>query len=178
AAQHPRIATHRLATAGDDAFAAAIADADAIIGAVLEPGRLSPRLVTRAMLATMRRGSAIVDVGIDQGGIAETSRMTTMSAPTYVDEGVVHSCVANLPARVPRTATLALAAAALPHVRRLAMQGIDAALDADPGLAAAALTWDGAVVSSGLAADSRRPLADRRRDNGHDRRARHVGHPG
>ncbi|HEV8503327.1 MAG TPA: alanine dehydrogenase [Casimicrobiaceae bacterium] len=174
AARDPRIVTHQLAAVGEDALAAAIADADAIIGAVLEPGRLSPRLVTRAMLRTMRPGSALVDIGIDQGGIAETSRMTTMSAPTYVEEGIVHSCIANLPARVPRTATLALAAAALPHVRRLAMQGIEAALDADPGLAAAALTWDGSVVASGLAADSRRPLAERGRGR-RDRHARHAG---
>jgi alanine dehydrogenase len=178
AARDPRVATHRLASAGVDALAASTADADAIIGAVLEPGRLSPCLVTRAMLRTMRPGSALVDVGIDQGGIAETSRMTTMSAPTYVDEGVVHSCIANLPARVPRTATLALAAAALPHVRRLAMQGIDAALDADPGLAVAVLTWDGAVVSSGLAADSRQPLAERRHVGARGRRERHGGHAG
>jgi alanine dehydrogenase len=146
------VATHTLA---DDAagFATALAAADLVIAGVLEPGTLSPKLVTRAMLRTMRPGSALVDVGIDQGGIAETSRMTSLGAPTYVEEGVVHSCVPNLPALVARTATLALEAAALPHVRALATRGLVAALTADPGLAAGVMTWDGEVVHPGLAAD-------------------------
>jgi len=162
AAVPSRIATH--AIAGSDSacaarFAGAIADADVVIGAVLEPGRLSPRLITRAMLRTMRRGSVLVDVGIDQGGIAETSRMTKLSAPTYVDEGIVHSCVANLPARVARTATMALAAAALPLLRALASLGVAAALRADAGSAAGVMTWDGEVVHAGLAQDAGLPCA-------------------
>jgi alanine dehydrogenase len=137
-----------------DRFAAAVIAADAVIGAVLEPGRLSPKLIGRALVAAMRAGSALVDVGIDQGGIAETSRMTKLSDPTYVEEGVVHSCIPNLPARVARTATLALCAATLPAIRTLAGVGIAAALAADAGLAAGLMTWDGAIVHEGLARDA------------------------
>ena len=157
----PRVATHALARGDarpDTPFAEAIAAADVVIGAVLEPGRLSPKLLTRATLRTMHRGSVLVDVGIDQGGIAETSRMTSMSSPTYVDEGIVHSCVANLPARVARTATIALAAAALPWLRQLASRGIASALRDDAGLAAGLMTWDGDTVHAGLAHDSGRAL--------------------
>jgi alanine dehydrogenase len=133
---------------------AAIAEADLVIGAVLEPGKLSPRLVSREALRGMRKGGALVDVGIDQGGIAETSRVTTLSAPTYVEEGIVHYAVPNMPALVARTATCALAAAALPYVRALADAGIDRALDADPGLAAGGMGWEGVVAHAGLAADA------------------------
>jgi alanine dehydrogenase len=93
-----------------------IKSADLVIGGVLTPGQMSPKLVTRAMLRSMRPGSALVDVGIDQGGIAETSRPTSHSAPTYVEEGVVHYCVPNMPAAVARTASLALEKAVLPFV--------------------------------------------------------------
>jgi len=144
----------------DDArFCAAVIDADLVIGAVLEPGKLSPKLLRRALVRSMRRGSALVDVGIDQGGIAETSRLTKLSAPTYVDEGIVHYAVPNMPALVARTATLALTQATLPHVRALAGRGISAALAADPGLRAGAMVWQGAVIHAGLAADVNVPLA-------------------
>ena len=96
-----------------------VQDADLIIGAVFTPGQASPKLVTRKMLAGMRRGSALVDVGIDYGGIAETSRQTSHARPTYVEEGVVHYCVPNMPAACPRTASLALERAVLPYVRKL-----------------------------------------------------------
>jgi alanine dehydrogenase len=134
-------------------FDAALADADLVIGAVLEPGTLSPKLVARAALRSMRPGSALVDVGIDQGGIAETSRMTTLAAPTYVEEGIVHYAVPNMPALVARTATLALTAATLPRILALA-DGVARALDADPDLAAGAMVWDGSIVHPGLAADA------------------------
>jgi len=136
------------------ALVAAIADADLVVGAVLEPGKLSPKLLSREALRGMRPGSALVDVGIDQGGIAETSRMTTLSAPTYVEEGVVHYAVANMPALVARTATRALCAATLPYVRALADSAIAGALDADAGLAAGVMLWDGAIAHPGLAADA------------------------
>jgi len=96
-----------------------VEDADLVIGAVFAPGSASPKLVTRKKLAGMRRGSALVDVGIDQGGIAETSRQTSHAEPTYVEEGVVHYCVPNMPAACPRTASLALERAVLPYVRKL-----------------------------------------------------------
>jgi alanine dehydrogenase len=94
----------------------AVLDADLVIGAVLTPGQMSPKLIDRRMLRGMRKGSALVDVGIDQGGIAETSRPTSHSAPTYVEEGVVHYCVPNMPAACARTASLALEQAVLPFV--------------------------------------------------------------
>jgi alanine dehydrogenase len=94
-------------------------DADLIIGGVLTPGQMSPKLVTRAMLRRMRPGSALVDVGIDQGGIAETSRPTSHSDPIYVEEGVVHYCVPNMPAACARTASLALERSVLPFVLQL-----------------------------------------------------------
>jgi alanine dehydrogenase len=135
-------------------LALAVAAADVVIGAVLEPGKQSPRLISRGMLRAMRAGSAFVDVGIDQGGIAETSRMTSLSDPTYVEEGVTHYCVANMPALVARTATLALARATLPYVRALADLGIDAALAADAGLRQGLQIRNGAVTHAGLATDS------------------------
>jgi len=97
-----------------------IKTADLVIGGVLTPGQMSPKLVTRAMLRAMRPGSVLVDVGIDQGGIAETSRPTSHSAPTYIEEGVVHYCVPNMPAAAARTASLALERAVLPFVLLLA----------------------------------------------------------
>jgi alanine dehydrogenase len=106
----------------------AILDADLVIAGVLTPGQMSPKLVTREMLRAMRRGSAFVDVGIDQGGVAETSRPTSHSAPTYIEEGVVHYCVPNMPAACARTASLALEAAVLPFVLRILKSQIDADL--------------------------------------------------
>ncbi len=96
-----------------------VSAADLVIGGVLTPGQMSPKLITRAMLRTMRPGSALVDVGIDQGGIAETSRPTSHSDPVYVEEGVVHYCVPNMPAAASRTASLALEKAVLPFVFQL-----------------------------------------------------------
>ena len=136
-----------------DRFADAVAGADLVIGGVLEPGTLSPKLVTRAMLGAMRPGSALVDVGIDQGGIAETSRMTKISDPTYVECGVVHYAVPNMPSLVARTATLALTDVTLPYVRAMAASGIDAALAADRGLAAGLMVRGGEIVHAGLARD-------------------------
>ena len=99
----------------------AIVDADLVIGGVLIPGRLSPKLITRDMLRRMRPGSALVDVGIDQGGIAQTSRPTSHSQPIYIEEGVVHYCVPNMPAACARTASLALERAIFPYVQLLAL---------------------------------------------------------
>jgi alanine dehydrogenase len=100
--------------------AGAICESDLVIGGVFNGGAATPKIVTRAILRAMRPGSALVDVGIDQGGIAETSRPTTHEDPIYIEEGVVHHCVPNLPAACPRTASLALERAVLPYVRILA----------------------------------------------------------
>lgn len=109
--------------------------ADLFIGAVLVPGALAPRLVSADMVGEMKPGAVIVDVAIDQGGCVETIRPTSHSEPTYVERGVVHYAVPNMPALVPRSSTLALTNATLPYILALAEQGVDAALAADPALA-------------------------------------------
>jgi alanine dehydrogenase len=142
-------------------FEDAVAAADLVIGAVLEPGKLSPKLIPRALVAAMRPGSVIVDVGIDHGGIAQTSRMTKLSDPTYVECHVVHYAVPNMPALVARTATLALTQATLPVVRAMAAKGIARALADDTGLNAGTMVRDGAIVHAGLAADAAAHQANR-----------------
>jgi len=111
-----------------------VADADLVIGAVLVPGAAAPRLVTREMIGTMRKGSALVDVAIDQGGCFETSKATTHSNPTYVVDDIVHYCVANMPGAVPRTSAFALKNATLPYILKLADKGYRNALLQDRGL--------------------------------------------
>jgi alanine dehydrogenase len=107
-----------------------VTDADLVIGAVLLPGALAPRVVSRAMLQTMKPASVVVDVAIDQGGCFETSRPTTHTDPVYVEENVLHYCVANMPGAVPITSTMALTNVTLPYVLKLANEGVrDALLD-------------------------------------------------
>ncbi|HEY6483569.1 MAG TPA: alanine dehydrogenase [Steroidobacteraceae bacterium] len=113
-----------------------VRDADLVVGAVLVAGAAAPKLVTRSMLATMKRGAVLVDISIDQGGCFETSRPTTHADPTFVVDGIIHYCVANMPGAVPRTSTFALTNATLPYVRALADLGWQAALKRDAGLAA------------------------------------------
>jgi alanine dehydrogenase len=141
----------RLANAAN--IAECVARADLVVGAIYVHGRRPERLLPRTLVRTMQRGAALVDVSIDQGGIAETSRPTTQSDPFYVEEGVVHYCVTNMPAAVARTATIALTEATLPYVAALAGHGVAAALAADPGLAAGLNVADGKVMHPGLAAD-------------------------
>src|SRR6476661_1750525 len=112
-----------------------IKDADLTIGAVLIPGALAPKLVRREMLATMKESSVFVDVAIDQGGCAETSKPTTHDEPAYTVDGVVHYCVANMPGAVPITSTRALTNVTLPYVEQLAEHGPVAAVAANPELA-------------------------------------------
>jgi alanine dehydrogenase len=125
--------TTRMAT--PDAVEEAVLDADLVIGAVLVAGAAAPRLVTRAMLPQMKRGAVLVDISIDQGGCFETSHPTTHADPTYVVDGVVHYCVANMPGAAPLTSTYALNAVTAPYVMTLAERGVDQALAEDPGLA-------------------------------------------
>jgi len=143
---------------GPQPLAELAAAADLIISGVLTPGQLSPKLISRAMLARMRRGSALVDVGIDQGGIAETSRPTTHSEPIYIEEGVVHYCVPNMPSACARTASLALEAAALPYAATLAAGSLRDALAARPALATGVQVHAGQVTHAHLARDTRRTL--------------------
>ena len=131
-----------------DVFAA---QADLVIGAVLIPGAAAPRLVTRDMLKLMRKGSVLVDVAIDQGGCAETSKATTHADPTYVVDEVVHYCVANMPGAVARTSTLALNNATLPFVIALAEKGPRRALEEDPHLLAGLNVARGAITCASVA---------------------------
>jgi alanine dehydrogenase len=128
-----------------------IADADLVIGAVRTPGGLSPKVITRKMLGAMRPGSALVDIGIDQGGIAETSRPRKLSDPIYIEEGIVHYCVPNMPAACPRTASLALEKAVLPYVKMLAKGEIDAELASGIQVKAGKVTQELLARSTGRA---------------------------
>jgi alanine dehydrogenase len=119
-----------------ESIAESLKAADLVIGAVLKEGAPTPRVITAAMIQAMRPGSAFVDVSIDQGGCSETSRGTTHSEPTYVEHGVVHYCVTNMPGGVARTSTQALSNATLPYALRIAGLGIKEAFEADAGLAA------------------------------------------
>ncbi len=112
-----------------------LSSSDAVIGAVLVHGAAAPKLIRRSMLAGMRPRSVIVDVAIDQGGCAETSRPTTHERPTFVVDGVLHYCVANMPGAVPVTSTRALTNATLPYLHRLADWGLDRFCEDDPGFA-------------------------------------------
>jgi alanine dehydrogenase len=115
-----------------EAIEHAVISADLVIGAVLVPGDQAPKLVTRALLRKMQPGSALVDISIDQGGCFETSRPTTFSHPIFIEEGIVHYCVTNLPGGAPRTSAFALNNATLPYVLQLADKGYRQALKADP----------------------------------------------
>ncbi len=132
-------------------------EADLVVGAVFIPGKPTPKLLPRALVKRMRRGAVIADVSIDAGGVAETSRPTTHAEPAFVEEGVVHYCVANIPAADPVAAAAALARAALPFVRRLASQGIEAALRSDPVLRSGLILWHGTVSHRGIAEEAGLP---------------------
>jgi len=115
--------------------AASVEEADLVVGAVLIPGALAPKLVTREMISTMKEGAVVVDVAIDQGGCFETSRATTHAEPVYVVDGVTHYCVANMPGAVPVTSTRALTNATLPYVESIANKGLAVAVAEDQALA-------------------------------------------
>jgi alanine dehydrogenase len=125
--------------------------ADVVVGAVLVAGAKAPKIVTRDMVRSMRPGSVIVDVAVDQGGCIETSRPTTHSDPTYVEESVVHYCVANIPGAVARTSTLALTSVTLPYLIKIADEGVEGAAASDPALANGLSTLRGSLVSGPVA---------------------------
>ncbi len=128
-----------------------IRDADIIIGAVLVPGGRTPILITRQMLRTIKKGSVIVDVAVDQGGCVETSHPTTHDDPVYELDGIIHYCVANMPGAYPRTSTLALTNATLPYVKVIAAEGIKKAVQTDPVIRSALNTYHGKIVNKALA---------------------------
>ncbi|MGC4028773.1 MAG: alanine dehydrogenase [Steroidobacteraceae bacterium] len=134
-----------------DAVEALVHSADVVIGSVLVRGAAAPRLVTRAMVAGMRRGAVLVDIAIDQGGCFETSRPTTHDEPIFIEEGVVHYCVTNMPGAVARTSTAALTHATLPYIRTLADKGTQAALAEDPHLLRGLNVADGQIRSEPVA---------------------------
>ena len=123
-----------------------VRDADLVVGAVLVAGAAAPKLVTRAMIKTMKPGAVLVDISIDQGGCFETSRPTTHADPTFVVDGVIHYCVANMPGAVPRTSTLALTNATLPYARALADLGWREAFKRDSGLSAGLNVHEGEIT--------------------------------
>ncbi|MCA9509849.1 MAG: alanine dehydrogenase, partial [Myxococcales bacterium] len=150
-----RISTARSSRETVDAL---VRGADLAIGSVLVPGAAAPKLVSRETVAAMPAGAVVVDIAIDQGGCFATSRPTTHDAPTFVEHGVVHYCVTNMPGAVPRTSTFALANATLPYVLKLVESGTEGAVAADGGLAAGVNVRAGAVahpvVAKALAAQS------------------------
>jgi alanine dehydrogenase len=137
----------------------AVQAADLVIGAVLVPGAAAPRLISRAMLSTMRQGAVLVDISIDQGGCFETSRPTTHEAPVFEVDGILHYCVANMPGAVARTSTYALNHATLPFILALAAKGVKAALGDDPHLAQGLNVHNGAIAHPAVARALDKPLA-------------------
>jgi alanine dehydrogenase len=131
--------------------AASVEEADLVVGAVLIPGALAPKLVTREMIGSMKEGAVVVDVAIDQGGCFETSHATTHAEPVYVVDGVTHYCVANMPGAVPVTSTRALTNATLPYVEAIANHGLAAAVAADPALAKGVNVATGKVTYEAVA---------------------------
>ena len=149
----------RLYTLASNSYnlAHATQEADLVIGGVLIPGATAPRIVTRAMVAGMKKGAVIVDVAIDQGGCVETARPTSHSNPSFVVDGVVHYCVTNMPGAVPHTSTLALTNATFPYLLRIANLGAREALRQDAGLAEGLNTWLGKLTYRGVGESQQRP---------------------
>jgi alanine dehydrogenase len=141
-------------------LAQCVTEADLVIGAVLIPGAAAPKLVSRGMLATMKPGAVLVDVAIDQGGCFETSEPTTHDNPTYVVDGIVHYCVANMPGAVARTSTYALNNVTLPHALRIADLGWQEAMRRDPHLLAGLNIWNGKVTCAPVARELGYALTD------------------
>lgn len=127
-----------------------LADADVVVGATLIPGEHAPQLITDEMISSMQNGAIFMDVAIDQGGISQTSRVTSYDDPAYAVHGVIHSCLPNLPAAVPRSSTQALVAASLPYLKRLADEGVASAVEHHADLMRGINTWDGEIKHAGV----------------------------
>jgi alanine dehydrogenase len=143
----------KTAYASKAAIAAAVKNAHLVIGAVLVPGAAAPKLVTREMVKTMKRGAVLVDIAIDQGGCFETSHATTHEDPVFEVDGVIHYCVANMPGAVARTSAFALNNATLPFALKLANLGAEAAMKADPHLANGLNVYKGKIAFKAVADD-------------------------
>ena len=153
-----RLPNVETALAESESVAACVAAADVVIGAVLVAGKRTPHVVTRAMVETMKPGSAVIDVAIDQGGCVETSRPTTIAEPTFVHHGVTHYCVPNLTADMGRSTSVAVAQAILPYMLRIGALGTDKAIERVPGITRGAYThrgrWIGPVPEAAGRASS------------------------
>lgn len=149
--EQARLTSVTTLAASDMAIKNAALQADLLIGAIYQTGTKTPSLVDRATVEGMKDGSVIVDVDVDYGGCVETSRPTTLQEPTFVEDGVIHYCVKNVPASVPVTATRALSNALLPFVREISGQGLADALSANPGLQQGVTVAEGRIIDSKLA---------------------------
>lgn len=128
-----------------------VRESDVVIGAVLVPGARAPKIVTEDMVSSMRPGSVVIDISVDQGGCIETSRMTTHSDPTYVVHGVVHYCVGNMPGAVPNTSTYALTNVTLPYALEIASRGLEEAVREDPVLSRGVNVFGGSITNEAVA---------------------------
>ena len=137
-----------------------ISRADLVIGAVLVPGAAAPKLITRDMLSLMQKGAVLVDVSIDQGGCAETSKTTTHSDPVFEVDGILHYCVANMPGAVPRTSTFALTNATLPFAQAIADKGLARAIKEDPALQRGVNSFNGFLTNKEVAQAQEREYTD------------------
>jgi alanine dehydrogenase len=141
-------------------IAEAVTHSELVVGGVLIPGANAPKLITRKMVAAMPRAAVLVDVAVDQGGCAETTRPTSHSDPVYMEEGVLHYCVTNMPGAMPRTSTIALTNVTLPYVRRIADLGLKDAIADNPLLKDGVNVYDGHVTCAPVAESQNRPSVD------------------
>lgn len=125
--------------------------ADILIGAVLKPGEKAPVMITRKMVKSMKKGSVLIDMAIDQGGCSETSRLTTLEQPTYVDEGIIHYCVPNITSTVSRTSTKVLSNMVVPYLLQIAENGIEGELKTNTSLTRGVYVYKGQLVRKGVA---------------------------
>jgi alanine dehydrogenase len=132
-------------------------DADLVISAVLVPGAKAPTIFTREIIKSMPSGSVFVDISIDQGGSAETSHATSLEEPVYMEYDVIHYAVPNMPAQTARTSTMALTAATLPYIRKIANSGVRSALQNDTALARALNSWNGFITNEAVVAATGSP---------------------
>lgn len=134
-------------------------ESDVVVGAIFVPGQPTPKLLPRSVVKRMKKGAVIIDISIDAGGVAETSRPTTHQKPTFVEHGVIHYCVPNMPAALPSEGATAISIAALPFVRQIAAKGLAGALRENNALRNAVLVWQGRVTHEGIAAEAGLPYA-------------------
>ena len=158
----------RRATATPEAVERLALQSDLIVGAAFTAGERTPKLLPRSLVARMKKGSMIVDISIEEGGVAETSRRTSHDSPTYVEEGVIHYAVPNMPSAAPRDAARAISAAVIPYARTLARMGIASALREDAGLRAGLLVWKGSVTHEGIARETGLPYTSLSASDLHD----------